>query len=230
MEKISYNLKELCRTANVTERTVRYYIKEGLLPPPIGSGPFSRYGYEHWLRLAFVRRLKEEFLPLNEIKTLLSTKSVDELVELAQRVGLTETSQAEPTPPTEGDRLGQLLQPAPTALRQQLNPTYRPTEPTPVRPLGRPNLTPLPMPQNSLPTPTPINANVAPWPRGTGRMAMQPPSFYPNEEDEPLGDEWERLEIAPGVELHVQKGVRQDRRKTLEKVLEEARRLLKDEA
>jgi DNA-binding transcriptional MerR regulator len=89
VKEITYNLRELGREADVTERTVRYYIKEGLLPPPQGSGPFSRYGYEHWLRLQFIKRLKDEYLPLSEIKNLLARRSTAELDELARQVGIT---------------------------------------------------------------------------------------------------------------------------------------------
>lgn len=88
MKDRTYNLRELCREADVTERTVRYYIKEGLLPPPHGSGPFSRYGYEHWLRMQFIKRLKDEYLPLSEIKNLLDSRSTGELDQLARRAGL----------------------------------------------------------------------------------------------------------------------------------------------
>jgi DNA-binding transcriptional MerR regulator len=88
VEARTYNLKELGRAAGVTERTVRYYIKEGLLPPPNGSGPFSRYTYEHWLRLQFIKRLKDEYLPLSEIKNLLDGRSLPDLRELARQAGL----------------------------------------------------------------------------------------------------------------------------------------------
>ena len=94
MKEKTYNLRELGREAGVTERTVRYYIKEGLLPPPQGSGPFSRYGYEHWLRLQFIKRLKDEYLPLREIKNLLDSRSTWELDELARQTGITPTGAA----------------------------------------------------------------------------------------------------------------------------------------
>ena len=94
MKERTYNLRELCREADVTERTVRYYIKEGLLPPPHGSGPFSRYGYEHWLRLQFIKRLKDEYLPLSEIKNLLDSRSTAELDQLARQSGLIPAGEA----------------------------------------------------------------------------------------------------------------------------------------
>jgi DNA-binding transcriptional MerR regulator len=70
--EVKLTLKEFCHAANISERTVRYYIQQGLLPPPQGAGPASRYGLEHLSRLALIRRLKAALLPLNEIKQLLS--------------------------------------------------------------------------------------------------------------------------------------------------------------
>ena len=40
-------LAELTEAADVSVRTVRYYIAEGLLPPPEGSGPGSAYARGH---------------------------------------------------------------------------------------------------------------------------------------------------------------------------------------
>src|SRR5690349_12976872 len=124
-DKISYSLKELCRSLDVTERTVRYYITEGLLPPPTGSTPFnSRYGYEHWLRLHFIRRLKEEYLPLSEIKNLLAGRTVTELESLARRTGLLgeAASETESAPQDSRDAyLESLLRPGHSELlRKQI--------------------------------------------------------------------------------------------------------------
>lgn len=84
MKNLIFSLKELCREAQVTERTVRYYIQEGLLPPPEGAGPFARYNELHLWRLRLIRRLKKEYLPLAEIRRRLSDLSLDELEKLAQ--------------------------------------------------------------------------------------------------------------------------------------------------
>lgn len=80
---IRLTLKELANASDVTERTIRYYIQEGVLPPPFGAGPASRYGIEHLTRLALVRRFKAALLPLSQIKQLLQELSPDELEEVA---------------------------------------------------------------------------------------------------------------------------------------------------
>src|SRR5215212_9161840 len=65
-------LSELTAAADVSVRTVRYYIAEGLLPPPEGSGPGSSYTRGHLDRLRLIQRLKEAYLPLKEIRRRLS--------------------------------------------------------------------------------------------------------------------------------------------------------------
>jgi DNA-binding transcriptional MerR regulator len=72
-------LTELCSLAGVTERTVRYYIAQDLLPSP-GSGKNTRYGLGHLARLRLIRRLQEEYLPLAEIRTRLERLTEAEIL------------------------------------------------------------------------------------------------------------------------------------------------------
>jgi DNA-binding transcriptional MerR regulator len=72
-------LGELTAAADVSVRTVRYYIAEGLLPPPEGSGPGSSYVQGHLDRLRLIQRFKEAYLPLKEIRRRLSGLSDDEV-------------------------------------------------------------------------------------------------------------------------------------------------------
>ena len=63
-----YSISELAEEAGVSTRTIRYYVSEGLLPPPVGAGPNSRYTDAHLRQLGIIGRLKEQFLPLREIR------------------------------------------------------------------------------------------------------------------------------------------------------------------
>jgi DNA-binding transcriptional MerR regulator len=72
-------LGELTAAADASVRTVRYYISEGLLPPPEGSGPGSSYSRGHLDRLRLIQRLKEAYLPLKEIRRRLSGLTDDEV-------------------------------------------------------------------------------------------------------------------------------------------------------
>ena len=64
----TYDLAELSDRAGVSQRTVRYYIQQGLLPSPETRGPGAHYGPEHLDRLRLIRRLQREHLPLAEIR------------------------------------------------------------------------------------------------------------------------------------------------------------------
>jgi DNA-binding transcriptional MerR regulator len=75
-------LSELTAAADVSVRTVRYYIAEGLLPPPEGSGPGSAYTQGHLDRLRLIQRLKEAYLPLKEIRRRLSGLNDEEVRSL----------------------------------------------------------------------------------------------------------------------------------------------------
>lgn len=67
------SINELAKKANVSVRTVRFYIDEGLLPAPQTQGRYSVYGDEYLDRLELIRRLKESFLPLKEIRNTLNS-------------------------------------------------------------------------------------------------------------------------------------------------------------
>ena len=76
------SLAELTEAAEVSVRTVRYYIAEGLLPPPLGSGPASFYTSAHLERLKLIGRLKDAYLPLKEIRRRLTGVEDTELPRL----------------------------------------------------------------------------------------------------------------------------------------------------
>ena len=88
-------MAELTEAADVSVRTVRYYIAEGLLPPAEGSGPGSAYNAGHLHRLRLIQRLKQAYLPLKEIRRRLAGLNDDEVRELLANdetwgVGMTE--------------------------------------------------------------------------------------------------------------------------------------------
>lgn len=58
-------------TEDIRERTVRYYISERLLPPPISGGKNARYGFEHLRRLVAIRTWLAEGVGLAEAKARL---------------------------------------------------------------------------------------------------------------------------------------------------------------
>lgn len=76
----TYQISELARLAGVTVRTIRYYINQGLLPSPTSSGQFDRYDDSYLHKLELIKRLKEEYLPLDKIRDLI-TSMTDEAIQ-----------------------------------------------------------------------------------------------------------------------------------------------------
>ena len=79
-----YTLTDLARLAEVTPRTVRYYIAQGLLPPPTQAGPAARYTEAHLERLRLIKKLQAGHLPLAEIRTHLRVLPDDQIATMAE--------------------------------------------------------------------------------------------------------------------------------------------------
>jgi DNA-binding transcriptional MerR regulator len=83
-EQRQYSLNELTEAAGVSARTVRYYIGEGLLPPPVAAGPRSYYTSDHLNRLKVIGQLKDAYLPLKEIRKRLNHIDERQVAMLAE--------------------------------------------------------------------------------------------------------------------------------------------------
>jgi DNA-binding transcriptional MerR regulator len=65
------------------ERTVRYYLSEGLLSPAAGKqGTASVFVYRHLLQLLVVKKLQAEHLPIRVIREMVSGRSERQLERL----------------------------------------------------------------------------------------------------------------------------------------------------
>lgn len=71
-------IEELAQATQVSPRTIRYYITEGMLPSPGSRGRSASYGDEQIVRLQLIRTLLERHLPLAQIKALLAGLSLEE--------------------------------------------------------------------------------------------------------------------------------------------------------
>src|SRR5688572_29573914 len=85
LKDATYDLQELCAEANVTSRTVRYYIQQGLLPAPDPQGPATRYGQGHLDRLRLIRQLQAEHQPLAVIRKRLEELADEDVRRLVHR-------------------------------------------------------------------------------------------------------------------------------------------------
>jgi MerR family Zn(II)-responsive transcriptional regulator of zntA len=100
MSKVTLQIGELAKNADVSIRTVRYYEELGLLPPSgWTSGGMRLYGDADVARLRFIRRLRMLHLNLNEIKVALGLEQPpmdrQERVARTLEVLLMEQSRAE---------------------------------------------------------------------------------------------------------------------------------------
>ncbi len=69
-----YGLADLADISGVTERTIRYYQNERLLPKPGKKGRDAIYNDEHRERLAVITELRDRGLTLQNIRHLVASK------------------------------------------------------------------------------------------------------------------------------------------------------------
>jgi len=68
---VRYAIGELATLGGVSRRTVRYYVQEGLIPPPLGLGRGNHYTAEHLEQLLRVKAMQESGRTLVEIQRAL---------------------------------------------------------------------------------------------------------------------------------------------------------------
>jgi len=162
-DETSLDLSELSARADVSPRTVRYYIQQGLLPEPESRGPGAHYGPEHLDRLNLIRQLQREHLPLAEIRRRIDALSPAEIRRLA-----TQTPKRAPSS-------------ASAYIRQVLSDAS---------------------------------------PRMLARASAEPTSANRSQ--------WERITLAPDVELHIRRPLAREQNRMVERLLEAARAIYKE--
>jgi DNA-binding transcriptional MerR regulator len=227
-EETFYTISQLAKRAGVTPRTIRYYTAEGLLPRPDTRGQYAQYGPEHLLRLQLIARLKDAYLPLGEIKTQIEHLDIDQIRELLED----DRAAPEPAPTTNAaDYLSQVL------ARQQLPMAgYQPAaaHDLPYSAPARPAFAVQQRVGEDEPAPPPAAAAAtygfaAPAMPPMPEPAQQPgllrkliPQRRARAEAEPASaalrsaapesgvlpqENWQRIPLAPGVELHVRQPI-----------------------
>jgi DNA-binding transcriptional MerR regulator len=84
MDKESYLINQLAERAGVTVRTIRYYVNEGLLPPPQTKGRYSAYDEDYLYRIRLIKYYKEAYLPLSRIRELLESMTPGQIRETVE--------------------------------------------------------------------------------------------------------------------------------------------------
>jgi len=84
-----YSLEQLAKACGEQARTIRSWIKEGLLPPAQGKGRGSFYEQAHMDRLLFIRRLRKQTgvrLPLAMMRSILERLYASDDPDVVRRV------------------------------------------------------------------------------------------------------------------------------------------------
>lgn len=102
------DINTLSQLTKVSVRTIRYYLAEGLLPPPEGRGPAASYGPGHRDRIRLIRRLQDAHQPLATIRNRL--ESLDD----AAIAAALETAEPVSQPLSAQDYVRQVLAKTPT--------------------------------------------------------------------------------------------------------------------
>jgi DNA-binding transcriptional MerR regulator len=191
-------IHELAERAGISVRTIRYYIEEGLLPQPSYQGKYSYYTPAYLDRLELIRRLKDSYLPLREIREIMSSLT-DEQVHLKLKE----------SPP-----------PAPQFSAQ----------PMPAQPVAKPGEKALNYISQVMEDQTKFKSKGS---FDKDQISVnhqkeshnQPWLSVPESSPLPDGELWQRISLAPGVELHVHRPLAPQIENRLRQLISYARRL-----
>jgi DNA-binding transcriptional MerR regulator len=200
-----YSLQELADLAGATPRTIRYYIAQGLLASPGRVGPGTTYSDGHLQRLRLIRKLQREHLPLAEIRSRLAA------LDDATVAALVEAPAAEPPAGSAVDYIRGVLRgdspPDGTLWNQAVGGS------PPGSPIG-PSTSPA------------LRSSVVldlPW-----SAPAEPSPTYPATPT-PDRSQWDRILLAPDVELHVRRPLGRRQHKRVERLIEIAKELLEED-
>jgi DNA-binding transcriptional MerR regulator len=233
-----YSLADLARLADVTTRTIRYYVAQGLLPSPEAAGPATRYGEGHLARLLLIKRLQRDHLPLAEIRGRLERMGDEEV-----RVLLDATDSVAPEPSQSGQEtlfyVRALMAKSGVSPRRQERaaetPAAYPAAPTPpIRAIpGAAALHALKPPTSAPPAGFFIDPEAEERPdapAGTPPPAGLSPAA--SSSSRPVaGDRstWERIVLSPDVELHLRRPLDRVTNKRVDQLTRIARELFDEE-
>jgi DNA-binding transcriptional MerR regulator len=191
------SLQQLADGADVTPRTVRYYISQGLLPAPNVQGPNARYARGHLDRLRLIRRLQQEHQPLAEIRSRLERLDDNQVADLVREADALPSPDEAPLEPEPGAK----------ALEYIRNL------------LGKPGSDALP--------PAPLAARAAPAavPGSPGQPTLFAFPVGKPAPSAPASDRstWERIAVSPDIEIHVRRPLDRTSIKQLDQLLAAAR-------
>ncbi len=237
----SYAIADLARLADITPRTIRYYVAQGLLPSPEGAGRATRYSEGHLSRLRLIRRLQREHLPLSDIRVRLERMGDDD-VQAALDAADEPDAAVAPVTGTAATLayVRGLMTRAGVSPRFYHSPADAQADVTSdtSMPAAFERTAPDEFPIRDTPGDAPYPPRPAPWavPPSPALPASIPSQPSPRRVSEPAprwtgGDRstWERLVITPDVELHVRRPLDRASNKRVDRLARIARELFEDE-
>jgi DNA-binding transcriptional MerR regulator len=240
-DEAHYSIGDLAGLAGATARTIRYYVAQGLLPPPVGVGPGAHYTDDHLGRLRLIRRLQRQHQPLSEIRQRLASLGQGEVAAL---VAADQAEAGAPPPDSALEYLRSILASPTTASPSQ------PIAPTPLAAAQAPSAPSIPAPGPVPATPVALGSprfalrrampamrdvpalrvaeDAAPWPApsdsGTPAEPAEPPTA-PIEQR----SQWDRIGLTPNIEIHVRRPLSRLENRRVERLITIARQLLREE-
>ena len=85
-----FTLDELCKLANTSKRTIRFYMQQQLVDRPIGEKRAAHYTTTHLDQLLTIRKWQEAGLSLERIGEILKAPDADDLPPTRRESGVPE--------------------------------------------------------------------------------------------------------------------------------------------
>ncbi len=238
-----YSIGDLAGLVGSTPRTIRYYVAQGLLPPPVGSGAGAYYTNDHLERLRLIQRLQRQHQPLSEIRQRLSQLGAREVAALV--------AHDEPETPSDS---------ALDYVRTVLAGPVTPITPLPMSPAARPPARRLASPAfgllqgRSAESPAGVSSSlppsrlrdVPPAPRSAAVGETTAGFSSPTQTAAPSAAEasgaaetelqtpeqrsqWDRIGLTPNIEIHVRRPLSRLENRRVERLITIARHMLQEE-
>lgn len=197
MLQLNFWISELAERTGVSTRTIRYYITEGLLPQPEIQGKYAVFNEDYLIRLELIKYLKDAYLPLREIKLKLDSLMEPEIRDLVRKFR---------------------QDPARALIEMEIYPTE------PSR-----NLSPSANAKASSESAHDYIQQALN--RKPAVLREQPVHFQASmpaaqAKPEPVSESWQRVDLAPGIELNIRQPQPPSMRMKLEELIELARKIL----
>jgi len=195
-------INDLAKKAGVSVRTIRYYVKEGLLPAPQFRGRYSFYDEAYLYKLKLIQQLKQAFLPLKEIRRQLENLTPEQIKALVD-----EREKA-------------------TVDNNVVKTSLSPVMPSPAFP--KESSSAVEYVSQILTTRSVVAPVSSSAPSAMPRREFSAPELNSHSKMMPGIESvsaWRRIQLKPGIELHVQEPVKPDDAQHIRRIIEFSKNL-----